>query len=173
MKFIIPFDEKIFLNQTEISIPYVFSDSLKKVKQSLFVSLISTLMGVILLVNKSSLGYFFIVSGFSFLINSYFKYDLYKNLKIKYLEITKQKLIENKGVIKEGIFNITKDYLNYSDVKSNRKIKWSEFNGYKITKDNLLLFIEPLDGDIMVISKSEIGKNQFKQLIELTKQNLK
>ena len=173
MKFEIPFNKEIYLNQIKLIIPLTYSDYYKKVKESLIVGLISIGLGIFIIMGKSSLGYLFITLGIVSSINSYIKFKEYRNLKKIHLTIIEEKLSETSISLENGIIEFNEVYLTYIDKTQSRQLNWAEFDGYKIIKSNLLLVLDQKKGDIMVIGEDEIGSENFKKIIEFVKTKLK
>ena len=161
MKFEIPFDTDIFLYQTELIIPLVYSSYLKDTRESLIVGLISTLIGILIIIEKSYLGILLILIGVFYTVNAYSKFGLYKKLKSTHLEKVKENITKDVSNFGNGIFEFKEDSIKYVDKNITRDINWSEFKGFKIMNSNLLLILEPDQGDIMVIGESEVGSHNF------------
>ncbi len=173
MKFDIPFKSEIYLNQVELMTPLIYSEYYKDARKSLIVGIFSSLLGVFIILGKSQLGILFIVLGISFIIKSVPKFKLYKTLKRTYLEITKEKLFENKSDFGNGVFEFTEYSLKYIDKLETKEIKWNEFESYKIIESNLFLILDEEKGEIMAIGKNEIGSKNFEKVITFIKTKLK
>ncbi|QNK78197.1 hypothetical protein H7F37_03700 [Winogradskyella sp. PAMC22761] len=173
MKFEIPFNSDIYLNQTELTIPLIYKPYLKDARESLIVGLISTLIGISIIMGKSYLGIVFIVLGIFYIVKAYPKFQLYNKLKSTYFEKIKEKVAEVESDFGNGIFEFKDESIKYVDKNITRDIKWTEFKGFKIKESNLLMLLEPEKGDIMIIGENEIGSENFKKIVELVKTKLK
>lgn len=173
MKFDIPFKSEIYLNQVQLMIPIIYKHYFKDARESLIVGILSSLLGIFIILGKSYLGIVFIGLGIWFIIKSFPKFKLYKTLKKTHLKITKEKLSENESDLGNGIFEFTKNSLKYIDKLQTRDIKWSEFKSYKIVESNLFLILEQEEGDIMAIGENEIGNENFEKVIDFVKTKLK
>ncbi|QNK78161.1 hypothetical protein H7F37_03505 [Winogradskyella sp. PAMC22761] len=173
MKFEIPFNSDIYLNQTELIIPLIYKPYLKDARESLIVGLISTLIGISIIMGKSYLGIVFIVLGIFYIVKAYPKFQLYNKLKSTYFEKIKEKVAEVESDFGNGIFEFKDESIKYVDKNITRDIKWTEFKGFKIKESNLLMLLEPEKGDIMIIGENEIGSENFKKIVELVKTKLK
>ncbi|WP_299626830.1 hypothetical protein [uncultured Tenacibaculum sp.] len=131
MKFEIPFNSDIYLNQTKLIIPLIYKPYLKDVRESLIVGIISTLIGISIIIGKSYLGIVFIVMGVFYLVKAYPKFELYKKLKSTYFEKIKEKVAEVESDFGIGIFEFKDDSIGYADKNITRDIKWTEFKEYK------------------------------------------
>ncbi|MDN3494285.1 hypothetical protein [Winogradskyella bathintestinalis] len=173
MKFEIPFKSDIYLNQTELIIPLIYKPYLKDARESLIVGLISTLIGISIIIGKSYLGIVFIILGVFYVVKAYPKFQLYNKLKNTYFEKIKEKVAEVESDFGNGIFEFKDESIKYIDKNITRDIKWTEFKGFKIKDANLLMLLEPEKGDIMIIGENEIGSESFKKIVELVKTKLK
>ncbi|WP_040282910.1 hypothetical protein, partial [Psychroserpens damuponensis] len=173
LKFEIPFNADIYLNQTELIIPLIYKRYLKDARESLIVGLISTLIGITIIIGKSNLGIVFIILGVFYIVKAYPKFQLYYKLKSTYLEKIKEKVAEVQSDFGNGIFEFKDESIKYIDKNITREIKWTEFKGFKIKDSNLLMLLEPEKGDILIIGESEIGSEGFKKIVDLVKTKLK
>lgn len=173
MKFDIPFKSEIYLNQTQLIIPLIYKPYLKDARESLIVGLISTLIGISIIIGKSYLGIVFVLLGAVYIIKAYPKFQLYSKLKSTYFEKVKEKVAEVESDFGNGIFEFKEHSIKYIDKNITRDVKWNEFKGFKVVKSNLLLILEPDNGDIMIIGENEIGSENFKKTVEFVKTKLK
>ena len=173
MKFEIPFNSDIYLNQTELIIPLIYKPYLKDARESLIVGLISTLIGISIIIGKSYLGIVFIFMGVFYVVKAYPKFQLYKKLKSTYFQKIKEKVAEVESDFGNGIFEFKDDSIGYADKNITRDIKWTEFKGYKVIESNLIMPLEPEKGDIMIIGESEIGNVNFQKIVDFVKTKLK
>ncbi|MGB3607170.1 hypothetical protein [Psychroserpens sp.] len=173
MKFDIPFKSEIYLNQTQLIIPMIYRHYFKDARESLIVGLISTSLGISIIIGKSYLGIVFIALGTWFIIKSYPKFKLYNTLKKTHLKLTKEKLSESESDFGNGIFEFTENSLKYIDKLQTRDIEWTEFKDFKIVESNLLLILDQEKGDIMAIGENEIGIENFVKIIDFVKTKLK
>ncbi|MFD1014642.1 hypothetical protein [Winogradskyella rapida] len=173
MKFEIPFNSDIYLNQTELIIPFIYKPYLKDARESLIVGLTSTLIGISIIIGKSNLGFVFILMGIFYIIKAYPKFQLYNKLKSTYFEKIKEKVVEVESNYGNGIFEFKDDSIEYADKNITRDIKWTEFKGFKVMKSNLLMILEPDKGDIMIIGENEVGSQNFQRIVEFVKHKLK
>ena len=173
MKFEIPFKSEIYLNQIQLMVPIIYKYYFKDAKETLIVGILSSLLGVFIILGKSYLGIVFIVLGVYFIFKSFPKFKLYNTLKKTHLKITQEKLSENQSDFGNGIFEFNESSLKYIDKLQTRDIKWNEFKNFKIVESNLFLILDQEKGDIMAIGEDEIGKESFEKMIEFVKIKLK
>ena len=173
MKFEIPFKSEIYLNQVQLMIPIIYKRYFKDARESLIVGVLSSLLGVFIILGKSYLGIVFIGLGIWFIIKSFPKFKLYNTLKRTHLKITKEKLSENQSDFGNGIFEFSENSLKYIDKLQTRNIKWNEFKNFKVVRSNLFLILEQEKGDIVAIGKDEIGHESFERVIDFVKTKLK
>lgn len=173
MKFEIPFKEKIYLDQVELMIPLIYRYYIKNARESIIVGILSSLLGVLIIVGKSYLGVIFIALGIWFLILSFPKFKLYNNLKKTHLTKTREIFAENDSNFGNGIFEFTDNSLRYTDKLHTRDIQWTEFKKYKVIDSNLFLILEREKGDIMAIGEQEIGTDNFNKVVDFIKTKIK
>jgi hypothetical protein len=173
LKFEIPFKSDIYLNQTELIIPFIYKPYLKDARESLIVGLISTLIGISIIIGKSYLGIVFIILGVFYVVKAYPKFQLYNKLKSTYFEKIKEKVAEVESDFGNGIFEFKDESIKYVDKNITRDIKWTEFKGFKVMDSNLIMPLESEKGDIMIIGENEVGNEDFKKIVEFVKTKLK
>lgn len=173
MKFEIRFNSDIYLNQIELILPFIYKPYLKDARESLIVGIISTVMGISIIIGKSYFGIVFLLMGVFYIIKAFPKFQLYNQLKSTYFEKIKEKVSEVESDHGNGIFEFKNESLKYVDKHITRDIKWSEFKGFKIKDSNLIMFLEPEKGDILVIGENEIGSENYKWIIAFVKTKLK
>ena len=173
MKFEIPFKPEIYLNQIQLIIPLIYRAYYKDARETIIVGLISTLLGISIIIGKSYLGIVFIVLGIFFIIKSYPKFKLYNTLKSTYFKKVKEKVSEVESDFGNAIFEFNENSIKYIDKFTTREIEWTEFKNYKIVESNLLLILEQDKGDIMAIGKNEVGNLSFDKIIDFVKSKLK
>jgi hypothetical protein len=173
LKFEIPFNSDIYLNQTELIIRYIYKSYLKDARESLFVGLISILIGISIIIGKSFLGIVFVLLGIFYTLKSYPKFQIYNKLVSTSLKKESESFAKVESDFSNGIFEFRADSLKFYDNNISRDIKWIDFKGFKLIKSNLLLILEPDKGDIMIIGESEVGIDNFKKIVEFVKHKLK
>ncbi|WP_418602897.1 hypothetical protein [Hwangdonia sp.] len=173
MKFEIPFKSEIYLNQVRLIIPIIYKHYFKNARESLVVGVLSSLLGIFIILGRSYLGIVFIGLGIWFIIKSLLKFKLYNTLIRTHLKITKEKLSENQSDFGNGIFEFTENSLKYIDKLQTRDIKWNEFKSFKEVESNLLLILEQEKGEIMAIGKNEIGDESYEKVVDFVKTKLK
>jgi hypothetical protein len=173
LKYKIPFNRELFYQQTEITLPYVFSDAFFRRKEAIIWSIIFLLLGISILISNRSFGALFLAFSAIAFYNLYWKNDKYKELKNDYMSRLKAHMNKENKIPKHGVFEFKEDSLVFSDDYSETITEWRNFQEYKIVKSNLLLMRNKEQGDIMVIGESEIGKLEFQKVISFVKRKFK
>ncbi len=80
---------------------------------------------------------------------------------------------EKAGGLKTGTFEFLPDNLIYTDDLSSSTINWTDFEGYKVVKSNLLMIVNQKDGNILVVGEKEVGTEKFNMAVDFVKQHVK
>lgn len=166
MKIEIDFNERIYDEQIKILYKEAYKSENAYFKNSLLFNFIIFSCSILLIINNNNLGYFLLILGILFSSN-------YVIFKIKKFRL-KNKLKKESQAIKElyskkpkAVLEITKENFYYSDFKSEKVVKWEDFESYKIIKNNLLLFSKSYDP--FIFGRTELGKSNYDQLVKLIK----
>lgn len=89
------------------------------------------------------------------------------------MDIMKTNMEEKADGLKTGTFEFLPDNLIYTDDLSSSTIKWSDFEGYKVVKSNLLMIINQKEGNILVVGEKEVGPEKFNMAVDFVKQHVK
>ncbi|MEW7292859.1 hypothetical protein [Aquimarina sp. 2304DJ70-9] len=172
MKYQIPFDEKLYIEQTKLTFPYIFPKEYKKMKESLIISCICFILGLSILIGGSELSTLFFVIGIFAIFDLYFKNEKYTGLKNDYTRNLKSLFKENE-VTTTGIFELNDHCLRYSNDYLCNWTNWEDFQKYKIVKSNLLLIQKENYGEVFVIGKSEVGEEDFQNILNFVHEKIK
>jgi len=173
LNFKLPFDKKTYLQQTQLGIPIIHSELIRRRRNSLISGLFFTALGTTILFRKGDIGVIFVLIGVISFFDCYLKNQKYTEFKNNIMSATKNHLKNDQYVPQFGVFDFNDDYVIYMDEIMCSKTKWSEFEDYKLVKSNLFLIRKKVDGDMLVLGKNEIGEMNFIKLIELTKSKIK
>lgn len=172
MKYKIPFEEKLHLKQTKITLPYIFEEAYYKVVEMSILFVVFFILGVILLIFEIELGSLLLgisaITGFGL----YWRNDRYKELKNDYMSRLNDYLKKNK-VSSYGIFEFNDTDLTFIDENSTTVTKWEDFQQYKVVKSNLLMMRKKELGDILVVGKSEVKEGEFEKIVSFVKGKMK
>ncbi|CAL2092820.1 hypothetical protein [Tenacibaculum sp. 190524A05c] len=172
LRFTIPFNRDIYLHQVKLILPLAYKKYFKEGRETLLVGLISTLIGILILMDKSYLGNVFIVLGFVFIIKAYLRFQLYYKLKNESFENVRQQINEGEFDSTTGIFEFNDDTIIYIYNDTKTETDWKDFKKFKIIDSNLLLVLNQEEANIMAIGENEIGKENFSKLIDFVKSKI-
>lgn len=173
LKFEIPFEAKTYLNQVELTVPYIYAHIIRKVNISLIVGLLLLITGLLIFPNNEDLGILLIFISLIVLFNAYQKNKLYKRSKNAFMDVMQKNMFEKADGLKTGTFEFLPDKLRYTDDLTSSSISWTDFEGYKVVKSNLLMIVNQKKGNILIIGEKEIGTNNFKKVISFVEQRFK
>lgn len=170
MKFKIPFDEQLFLKQTKLTLPYIYSDQYKEI--SLLTKIVYALftIGIIIQLAGSDVATIFFFIGIFLIFILYSKKENYKEIKINHIRTLKELLIDSPNSY--GIFEFNEDRLLLSTEFLCSWFYWSDFKKFKIIKSNLLLFEKDYSNNILVISKCELNNGEFEEIIDFIQKKI-
>jgi len=171
LKYKIPFDNNLFVEQTKLTLPYVYSDVFSRMKDSRLVAIILFSTGFIILIAGSELSTLFFAIGVFAIYSTYLRHENYVSLKNDHLRILR-KFAETNKSITFGIFEFRDDCLRVSNDFSCTWISWIEIKKYKISNQNLLLIPKNNKYEIFVLSEYEVGKEEFEQILDFIKKRI-
>ena len=155
LKYKIPFNKELFIKQTKLTLPYIYSKQYRKVKESAIFSI----------------SIFFVISVFGF-YSLYINDENYKRIKNNHIRVVKEYL--DKTIITSvGFFEFRDDCLRFSNDYLCTWIYWGEFESYKIKKSNLLLIQKEIKDEVLVIAESEVNKSEFLKIINFVQSKVK
>jgi len=172
LKYKIPFNKELFIKQTKLTLPYIYSKQYRKVKESAIFSISIISIGIIILSLGSELStLFFVISVFGF-YSLYINDENYKRIKNNHIRVVKEYL--DKTIITSvGFFEFRDDCLRFSNDYLCTWIYWGEFESYKIKKSNLLLIQKEIKDEVLVIAESEVNKSEFLKIINFVQSKVK
>ena len=171
MKYIIPFDPNIFIEQTQLILPYILYKQRDEVKKALGVVIIFIVLGIVFLLADHELNALFFSVSIFCVFNLYFKNEKYRDFKFEYLRQLRNE-IERTDPLFDGIFEFRDECVRISNNNSCTWNNWNSYKGYKIVKSNLILFHKTEPNRIIVIDKAEVGANNFMQILEFVQGKL-
>lgn len=160
---------------TEKQLKLNFSQKWEKYKSdnfhNLYIALPILLLGSFLVYLDSIFKYFILLVGFYFLFKFFYYFNSYFISKRSYLSIIENHLNKYKGTFSTWEFH--DDFFKYTSDYEELKYTWTKFEGYRIIEDNLFLDLYEDAGLSFILSKEEIGNENFKKVIAFLKENLK
>lgn len=168
MKYTIPFDKRLYIKQTKLTLPYIYSNERKEIKNLTIFNVLIFAIGIIILFFGSELSTLFFIVGIFGIFNLYSKQENYKRLKDTYIRNTKEN-IENSEVISSGTFEFKKDCLRFSTDYVCSWVNWKDLKEYKIKESNLLLIHRKIDNEVYIIGESEVTKPEFQEILKFVK----
>lgn len=171
LKYKIPFDEKIYIEQTILTLPYIYSVEYKKIKEASIIAILFFVVGLLILIGDSDLSTLFFCIAIFVVFDLYVKNENYKRLKDSHIRNLKQLLSENE-LTSFGIFEFTDDFLRFSNDFMCAFINWKDISNYKIKKNNLLIIPKKHPEETYVIGKAEVNKRDFEKILSFVKEKV-
>ena len=171
LKYIIPFDEKLFVEQTILTLPYLYPDEVKKIKHSKFFTLLMFGIGGVILMTGSELSTLFFAIGIFGIFDLYWRQERYRNLKDDHIRVIRS-FAQSENGITNGIFEFNDICVRFSNDFLCTWINWDDFENYRIKKSNLILIPIESKKDIMVLGESEISIVEFERVVDFVKSKL-
>ncbi len=171
LKYKIPFDKKLFIEQTKLTLPYVYKDEYNKVRDSGIIAISLFSIGIIILLFGSELSTLFFAVGIFVVYDIHNKYENYNRLKDGHKRALREYL-EDSEFTSFAIFEFRNDCLRFSNDYLSTWIKWDDFETYKIKKSHLLLIQKDKDQEVFVISESEVNEMEFQKIKNFIKERI-
>jgi hypothetical protein len=172
LKYKIPLNENLFIEQTKLTFPYVYFLEHKKLKESKIITFLLFSIGIVIQFFGSDISTLFFAFGIFQFFNFYSKNENYKEKTNNHLRVIKTVFKENEQTA-FGLFHFNEDQLRYSNELCSTWIKWDDFESYKIIKSHLLLFQKDYLNEIFVISESEVNEIEFQRIIAFIEEKIK
>jgi hypothetical protein len=171
MKFEIKFDEEIYKKQILLLCELAYGKEITFYKNSNYLGFVLLFIGSILIYKRPSFfGVAILIFALGNLVPYYIKFFKRKSL-LKRLEKEKKEIIKvyNQNPITKWEF-LEKTF-NFSDFSGSTILDWEDFRAYKIIDETIFMFTK-VDNPY-ILSKIEVGKENFEKIIELLKDKIK
>ena len=165
-------DRSLCLYQMNLIFDVTWKPALKKNYLRVQLSLLTVVVGVLLVFYDYVTGYVLIAAGVYLLINFFSFLHHYNKRKNSFL---KQVDAENDRYEINGktcIWEFDEDFLYYSDYKQEVKYKWLAFSGFRLIQDTLFLHLGDQDTLSYVIGKKEVSEEEWDFIITLVNKKL-
>ena len=172
MKFEIPFNEQVYLQQMTLNFNTVWNENLKKNKKMLFWAILMILFGTLIIYGKNNFGFLVVAFGFHYLLNHYNYYSFYKKSKNIFYELVEKEKTGQKEANENTFWEFNEDYFRYKDYKYESKIKWEAFKSSRIIEKNLFLDLNIGNSSSYVLGETEIGNENFLNVTEFVKNKI-
>ncbi|MGV8995291.1 MAG: hypothetical protein ACOH1O_14420 [Flavobacterium sp.] len=170
MKFELKFDIETYDKQMNILFDLAWNQRAKYYKNSNYFGFVLLLIGFNLIFNHFNLfAVSLLIFGLGILIPYYYYYFKIK-INYKKFEDTKTKEIE---IVKNNIsiWEFKDEGLKIQTGTESREIEWNKFIIYLVKEDNLLAITE--DYEPFILGEIEVGKLNFKKIVEFVSQKIK
>jgi hypothetical protein len=164
MKFEIPFDEAIYLEQSDLQFSYTWKKFLKKKKEHLTVGIIVTLIGILIMIGKSNIGIILAGAGIFSLILCYRLDHHYKINRKKYYDLVNANLKLNLNDSKDCLWELDENTIHFKNSMTDITLKWEVLSGYRKIGDTI--FLDSNIGLCFMMSKKELGDEKFAEMIK-------
>lgn len=170
MTFQLPFEEKIYRQQIELTFKIAWKKYLTETKKTLLIATIYIFLGIIILYGKGNIGGLFIILGIVFTIITLNRFNKYKAAKKTTSVITAENIVKwHENPI--SIWEFQNDYFRFKFYGGDYKINWDSFKYYRIV-DETLFFGFKENGNWYTLSEIEIGKEDFPKVVEFVKSKI-
>lgn len=156
-------DQKTIDFQNNLIVDELFIKKRKSINLSFLLIIVLFSLSLLLFsFNFEGIGTLSIIFAIFYLFYVYNKYDSLLIEKSRILACLTDYPKEQFG---NGNFIFTEKELRFYNNVICSFTNWNDFEDYKIVKRNILLSISRNDGDIVVISELEVGKENFNKII--------
>lgn len=159
----IPFNKDIYTEQSKLHFDTAWAKHLKKNKTNAIVSLVSILIGILIIIGKNNIGAIMLIIG---VFGFYFVYRInlsYKENKKKYFEAISNEIKIRETASDHPIWELHDDYFFYKDYQHDLNFKWPAI--VKYTRINETIFVDSKLGIRFMLSEKEVGKEKFEEII--------
>lgn len=130
-------------------------------------------MGGLIIYGNDNIGFVFIALGLYFLINYINFLNRYKRNRKVYFDNVEKHIVEYLSHEQTLIWKFEEEHFCYSDFKYDLKISWTAFTTFKILDDRVLLELKDNIIGTFVLSKEEIGHQNFQKIIIFLESKIK
>ena len=169
MKFQMPFNEKIYKNETNLLFKIDWNFFLKTNKKRLLIGVSSLLFSFLLFYNEKDSGFIFFAIAIHYFINYCNSYHAYENRKLKYEKKIEELILSNKKHGENSVWIFEGDFFFNSFNGIETKYEWQKFDKFEIIEiiENILItYFYKTDVVGFVLSEEELGKDRFNEIIK-------
>jgi hypothetical protein len=164
MKIEIPYNEDISRKQTQMLFDLAMKNQTYYWKNSNYWGLFLFLLGVLIIVGKSSMGYIFVVYGIFLIVGYYVNYyksnDLHKRIFDEF-ESTKNMYLENPL----SVWEFSENALTFSMGDKSVVVDWKDFKAHTIKDDVIFMFTK--SNQPFILEKEEVGDENYEKIVEI------
>ena len=164
LKYYITFNKELYIKQTELTLPYLFNQEQRQIKRFLLHATICFLAGLAILIAGYEAGIMFTITSLLLFFTWYNKNENYRDKKNRYLRSTRSSLTDE-----AANYSVTLEFHKHSfrSIHSNfcSWTNWEDFKAYKVKNQHLMMISSNTFEMPYVLSESEIGKIEFKKVI--------
>lgn len=175
MKFEISFDEAIFKEKMKLKFDLVWKKKLKNIWTCLLVLIPSLLIASIFLITGKGgkqLYVLIFISSLGVVFNIFFL-RLYYMQKKKYFNKLNNEVKNALEIKINDIWEFDNEYFKITTNKFESKIKWDRFEGFREIEKSIFLDLNTVSYSSYILSKKEIGEDNYKKTILFLEQKLK
>ena len=166
MKFEMPFNEKIYKNETHLLFKIEWNYFLKTNKKRLLIGISSLLFSFLILYNEKNSGFIFLAIAIHYFINYYNSYHAYDNRKLMYEKKIEELILSNKKHGDNSVWIFEGDFFFNSFNGIETKYEWQKFDRFEIIENILITYFYKTDVVGFVLSEEELGKDRFNEIIK-------
>ncbi|WPO77486.1 hypothetical protein [Flavobacterium sp. KACC 22761] len=159
----IPFNKDIYTEQSKLHFDAAWAKNLKTNRTNKIISIVTTLLGILIIVGKNNVGGIFCMIGWFGFYLVYRTNTSYKQNKKKYFEAISNEIKSRETASDHPIWELHDDYFHYKDYQHDLNFKWPAI--VKYTKIDETIFVDSKLGIRFMLSEKEVGKEKFEEII--------
>ncbi len=166
MKFEFQFNKELYYKQITLKFDTFWAKNLRNNNIRLVWTILSFVIGGLMIRNGECLGYFMIGLGLHFFINFINYRSFYsKNKKIYFQNVDKVAIRYEEA--NKTYWEFHEDYFAYKDYKQDVKYQWEAFDNYSIIENTLFLDVSSTAGLSFMLGKSEVDNESWDEILAL------
>lgn len=173
MKFEIPFNRTFYQYQSKLEFRISWEEHLKNIRDWLKIGGIIFLVGVVMLVCNSLMGFIPLVIG-GYYLAFYFQY--YRNYRVEkkdYFDRVDRYMEKFEASGEPQLWEFSEEKFHFGDFQYEVFLKWENFSCFRIVEENLIMYLEDSDlSDFYALGKAEVGEKNFDKVVEFVKTKL-
>ena len=175
MRFEIPFNEKISIEQSKLFFTYLYKKFIKDNFKIFFYGVFIVLIGVFMVYWGNNSGLLLVGFGSMYFVIVFNRIATYLKTKKTYFLSRENYFQKIKNLTNPiNVWQFDEDHLFFSDLDFEIKLNWNTFKSYKkIDEKNLLLEINNPLILFLILSKEEVDDKNFDKIIHFLEGKIK
>ena len=165
LRFELPFDEALFIEQSKLIFDDAWAANIKKAKTNFVFIILAGVLSSILIIDDKPFGYIMIGIFILSLVNSINYFFVYKKKKKTFNTLINDEFEGLKNSETPIIWEFYEDTFLYKDYRMETKVNWSQFKKFRVLNKHLLIDLNTGIQTSFMLAESEVGKDQFDKII--------